>query len=161
MQNELTADRLRQLVAYNPETGVFTWIAKRRKCRPGDVAGCLMGTGYRAIRLDNNLHYAHRLAWLYVTGQWPAQQIDHANGDRADNRFSNLREATNIENAHNRRKRKSNTSGYTGVRKENSRWAASIKVNYKAIRLGLFGTPEEAHQAYLSAQEKYHPFHKR
>jgi hypothetical protein len=158
MQTQITIDRLRHLVNYDPETGVFTWNAKRRKCTPGGKAGCRMKNGYDVIRLDNALHLAHRLAWFYVTGKWPSDQIDHVNGDRADNRFVNLREATNIENAHNRQRRRSNKSGYTGVRAENKRWLAEIKVNYKPIRLGLFDTPEEAHQAYLAARQKYHPF---
>lgn len=158
MQNELTADRVRHLVNYEPKTGLFTWNAKRRRCTPGAKAGCRMKNGYIIIRLDNVLYLAHRLAWLYMTGAWPAHQIDHVNGDRADNRFCNLREATNIENAHNRNKRRNNKSGYTGVRAENKRWLAEIKVNYKPIRLGLFDTPEEASRAYQDARRKYHPF---
>jgi hypothetical protein len=159
MQNEFTAERLRHLVNYDPETGQFTWNAKRRRCTPGAKAGCRMKNGYDIIRLDDNLYLAHRLAWLYMTGEWPAHQIDHVNGDRADNRFCNLREATNQENAHNRHKlRKNNRSGFAGVRRENKRWLAEIKVNYKPIRLGLFDTLEEAHEAYKEARKKYHPF---
>ena len=158
MQNELTAARVRHLVNYDPKTGLFTWSAKRRRCTPGAKAGCRMKNGYTIIRLDNVLYLAHRLAWLYMTGAWPAHQIDHINGDRADNRFSNLREATNTENAHNRNKRRNNKSGYTGVRAENKRWLAEIKVNYNPIRLGLFDTPEEASRAYQDARRKYHPF---
>lgn len=158
MQNGLTAARVRHLINYNPKTGLFTWNAKRRRCTPGAKAGCRMKNGYIIIRLDNALYLAHRLAWLYMTGAWPAHQIDHVNGDRADNRFSNLREATNIENAHNRHKRRNNKSGYTGVRAESKRWLAEIKVNYKTIRLGLFDTPEEASRAYQDARKTYHPF---
>ena len=154
---KLTQDRLRELVNYDPDTGLFTWRISRRKCRQGALAGANMPTGYRTIRLDDVLHLAHRLAWLYVHGVWPTNQIDHINGNRADNRLCNLREATNAENAQNRRKPKSK-SGFMGVRQENSKWLAEIKFNYKVIRLGLFDTPEEAYQTYLAAKQALHPF---
>ena len=148
---ELTANRLKELISYEPDTGFFRWAKKRPRCRVGDVTGCLMKTGYICIRVDNTLYTAHRLAWLYMTGAWPQDQIDHVNGNRTDNRWGNLREATNMENAHNRRKRVNNKSGITGVRRENSKWLAEIKVNYRPMRLGLFDTPEEAEAAYCTA----------
>lgn len=151
----LTANRLRELLNYDPETGVFTWAITRRGCRKGSVAGCKMKHGYITIRLDNALYTAHRLAWLYTNGEWPAEQIDHINRDRADNRISNLRAVTNAENAQNQKTR-ANKSGFTGVRKENSKWVAEIKVNYKPIRIGLFETPEAAHEAYVAAKRKFH-----
>ena len=154
---ELTASRLRDLVHYDAQTGEFTWAKKRRRCSIGKKAGCTMKNGYRVIRIDDALYLAHRLAWFYVTGNWPANQIDHINGVRDDNRFSNLREATNLQNAHNRKYNR-NKSGFQGVRKENSKWLAEIKINYKAVRLGLFNTPEEAHCAYLIAKRQHHPF---
>ncbi len=151
----LTANRLRELLNYNLETGIFTWAITRRGCRKDSVAGCKMKHGYIAIRLDDALYTAHRLAWLYVNGEWPANQIDHINRNRADNRFSNLRAVTNAENAQNQKARV-NKSGFTGVRKENSKWLAEIKVNYKPIRIGLFDTPKAAHEAYVAAKRKYH-----
>ena len=153
----LTQTRLKQLVNYDPETGHFTWRMARRRCRPGDRTGCPMRNGYLVIRLDDVLYTAHRLAWLYMTGEWPPHQLDHINKDRSDNRFSNLRCATNAQNAQNRT-RKDNKSGFPGVRRENKKWLAEIKVNYKPIRLGLFATPEEAHAAYLKAKQQFHPF---
>lgn len=149
--------RLHELVSYAPDTGVFIWNKSRRRCRSGSPTGCKMKNGYICIRLDDVLYTAHRLAWMYVHGRWPANQLDHINGDRADNRIDNLREATNAENAQNRL-RKDNKSGFPGVRAENSKWLAEIKVNYKPIRLGLFATPEEAHAAYLAAKRGFHPF---
>jgi hypothetical protein len=116
-----------------------------------------MNNGYVCIRIDNILYTAHRLAWLYVHGNWPAHQLDHINKNRSDNRLCNLREATNAENAQNR-KRSDNKTGYTGVNQENNKWKAEIKLNYKTIRLGLFETPEEAYSAYLSAKHGLHPF---
>ena len=114
-----------------------------------------MRHGYVAIRLDDTLYTAHRLAWLYVNGEWPAEQIDHINRDRADNSITNLRSVTNAENAQNQRAR-ANKSGFAGVRKENNKWLAEIKVNYKPIRIGLFETPEAAHEAYVAAKRKFH-----
>jgi hypothetical protein len=114
-----------------------------------------MRNGYIIIRIDNVLYLAHRLAWLYMTGSWPPAQIDHINRSRADNRWENLRAVSNTENAWNRTA-PSNKSGFTGVRRENNKWLAEIKVNYKPIRLGLFETPEAAHTAYLEAKRKLH-----
>lgn len=151
----LTVDRLKTLVRYNPETGEFTWAKTRRRCRLGDKAGCKMRNGYIVIRVDDTLNLAHRLAWLYMTGQWPPEQIDHINRDRADNRWCNLRAVSNMENAWNKAPR-SNKSGFPGVRRENSKWLAEIKVNYKPIRLGLFDTPETAHDAYVLAKRERH-----
>jgi hypothetical protein len=157
--NKISVQRLKQLVNYAPDTGEFTWNMPRRKCRTGDKAGCRMKNGYIVLRLDDCLFYAHRLAWFYVNEVWPANVIDHINGDRSDNRFSNLREATIAQNAQNSsRIRSTNTSGFTGVRRENKKWLAEIKVNYKPMRLGLFNTPEEAHEAYLIAKHNLHPF---
>lgn len=155
--NQMTQARLQELVNYAADTGIFTWNKPRRRCRSGDKTGCRMRNGYICIRLDDILYTAHRLAWLYVHGVWPTHQLDHINGDRADNRIANLREATNAQNAQNR-KRKDNKSGFPGVRAENSKWLAEIKVNYKVIRLGLYATPEEAHEAYLKAKRDLHPF---
>ena len=158
MQTEtITQERLKTLVNYDPITGSFTWNQKRRKCKLGAKVGCVAKNGYILIRIDDRLYTAHRLAWFYMTGSFPPEQIDHINGNRADNRFANLRQATNAENAQNRR-RKDNKSGYTGVRKENSKWLAEIKINYKPMRIGLFATPEEARAAYLEAKHKFHPF---
>jgi hypothetical protein len=154
---QLTQARLQDLVKYDRDTGIFTWNMTRRRCRSGDKAGCSMQNGYAGIRLDDTLYTAHRLAWLYVHGEWPARQLDHVNGVRADNRLCNLREATNAQNAQNR-KRVDNKSGFPGVRKENSKWLAEIKVDYKPIRLGLFTTPEAAHDVYLKAKQELHPF---
>ncbi len=155
---ELTVERLKELVNYDPDTGLFQWAIARRKCRKGAVAGCVMKHGYVGIRIDNFLYTSHRLAWFYAYGVWPADQIDHINNDRADNRLVNLREATNIANSHNRKKSTRNTSGFTGVRRENSKWQASIKINYKTVRIGLFNTPEEASAAYQEAKQRLHHF---
>jgi hypothetical protein len=101
--------------------------------------------GHRAL--------AHRVAWLYMTGEWPAGDIDHINNNRSDNRFSNLRPATRSLNIANSTKKKSNSSGFKGVSfsKANRKWFAKITVNYRQQSLGYFNTPQEAHAAYVHA----------
>jgi len=153
----MTPERLHELLKYDPETGLFTWAKVRRGCRLGGVVGCQMKSGYISIRLDNELFYAHRLVWLYVYDKWPIDQIDHIDGKRANNKLANLREVSNLENAQNIRGPKiKNKSGFLGVRKENSKWLAEIKVNYRPIRIGLFATPEEAHEAYILTKRRLH-----
>lgn len=160
----LTLGRLRKVVSYDPTTGVFVWrsTAKTRNgVKAGDVAGYYSSKGYRKITIDGREQLAHRLAWLYVHGVWPTNQIDHINGDRADNRIVNLREATNTENQQNRPKpSKANTSGYPGVsyRKDRGYWRARITVDGALINLGQFATAEAAAAAYQAAKEIHHPF---
>lgn len=156
-EKRIAQARLQELVNYDPLTGIFTWRIKRRKCRVGAAAGCKMRNGYIVIRLDDCLYYAHRLAWLYMTGKWPEPTVDHINRERADNRFANLREASLVQNAQNQGKR-NNRTGFTGVYKENNKWRAEIRANGKRMRLGLFDSPEAAHVAYCEARKKYHPF---
>lgn len=158
----ITADELRRLLAYDPDTGVFTWRAKSARnsyARVGDVAGWINKKyGYRRISVMATQHQAHRLAWLYVHGEWPAQFIDHVNGDRSDNRFSNLRLATHAENMCNRPKPRTNTSGYKGVSwcRRDRRWRVKIKVNGQHHHIGRFATQDEAHAAYCEAAKKLH-----
>src|ERR1700719_1662744 len=97
-------DRLRELLSYDPETGVFRWLVrKRQNVKAGDVAGSFDGCGYCKISIDRRAYKAHRLAWLYMTGEWPPAEIDHINMNRADNRFANLRLATRHQNMANQR----------------------------------------------------------
>ena len=156
---ELTAGRLRELLDYCPDTGVFTWKIRISNVKVGDVAGCLEKDGYLRIQIDSRLHFTHRLAWFYVTGEWPPDQIDHINGIRDDNRIANLRAATRSENGQNRRKpQANNTTGYLGVTRHRGKFLAKIRLDGKRKHLGLFTTPEEAHVAYLEAKRRLHPF---
>ena len=158
--NILTQERLKELLSYDPETGIFTRIKQvSNKGLLGSVAGTNHRSGYRAIKIDYKQFNEHRLAWLYMTGAFPPKQIDHINRDKTDNRFANLRAATGSENQHNQGKYKSNKSGYKGVSyaKSRKKWYAQIKSNSVTKFLGRFHTVEEASAAYLAAQKIYHP----
>lgn len=149
----LTAERLCEVLKYDPETGNLSWLV-----RGGKIAGCLqVSNGQRriTIRIDNKYYKAHRLAWLYMTGKWPVDDIDHINGDGADNRWCNLRAATRSENLSNRVVRKNSKSGLKGVERNNGNtWCARICSNGNRIYLGNFPTKEEAHMAYVRAAER-------
>lgn len=159
--NMLTQERLHELLNYNPFTGIFTWKVNRSNIKIGDVAGTNNGKDYLVLRIDKHRYYCHRLAWLYVHGNFSKNNIDHINGIRFDNRISNLREATYSENMQNRKSSPSNsTTGFLGVMfdKSRSQWKATIKVNGVYKYLGRYNSAEEAHQAYLVAKRKFHSF---
>jgi hypothetical protein len=156
---DVTIERLRELLTYDADAGVFTWkISTNGRIRVGDVAGSMNGEGYLQIMIDGRRYHAHRLAWLYQTGQWPVEQIDHVNGIPDDNRFLNLRESTHSQNQHNRRKARNNVSGYKGVywHRRTKSWVASIMLHRKRIHLGRFDTLDAAHAAYTAAAERLH-----
>ena len=156
--NELTAEYLRSVLHYSPETGVFTWkVSTSRRVKTGDVAGSLNGNDYLRIMVQGRPHRAHRLAWLYTYGTWPKDQIDHINRNRTDNRISNLREVSNKQNHQNKSKPSNNTSGHPGISwyKRDSKWQAKIKHNQKSIHLGYFTTLEEAIAARKAAEKLY------
>ncbi len=158
---ELTAERARELLHYDPETGVLTWRITRGTARAGSVAGYLSAKGYLQVGIDGRLHYGHRLAWLLAYGAWPEHLVDHVNNDRADNRLRNLRAATNAENLQNRRGPQVNSrSGYIGAHwhKAAGRWHAAIKANGRSRSLGYYDTAEAAHAAYVEAKRALHPF---
>jgi hypothetical protein len=154
----LTQKRLKELLDYDPNTGVFTWrVSTTNRVRVGGVAGTVHPQGYRQIRVDGRIHKAHRLAWLWMTGDWPLDQIDHINGVRADNRLANLRPATQSQNSANMRKHATSKSGYKGVSwsADRAKWQAAIKVNGLKHFLGRFTDPAAAHAAYVAAAEKH------
>jgi hypothetical protein len=154
---DLSVDRLRELLDYNPETGVFIWRVQSGRQPVGSTAGWKQG-GRIYIKVSGHQVAAHRLAWLYVYGFMPKQQIDHINGDPSDNRITNLRDVSDIENKQNIRKPKAgNKSGYLGVAPNKKRWFAKITVNRQQICLGTYDTPEEAYQAYVAAKRRLHP----
>lgn len=155
MRAALTAERLREALAYCPDTGEFRWrIAKKGTRGLNSVAGNRHHDGYVMICLDYHKHLAHRLVWLYVHGCWPAKCIDHINCDRSDNRLVNLREATPQQNKYNQLRRDRNTTGFKGVQPalgNTAGWRFVIGHNGESIHLGTFNTAEEAAAAYIGA----------
>jgi hypothetical protein len=121
------------------------------------LPGGLTPKGYWKIGVDGHRYHAHCLAWLYMTGEWCELDIDHRNGDRADNRWSNLREATRTQNNGNGKRPRNNSTGFKGVHffKQTGRYQAGITVDGRRQHLGYFSDPEDAHAAYLNAAEKY------
>lgn len=162
MGDSLTQTHLKEWLHYARETGVFTWRARpSNRVSIGAVAGSLsQARGYWTIYIGGRNYQAHRLAWLYVTGDWPVAQIDHVNGAREDNRFVNLREASPAENRQNTGLNRNNTSGFVGVSfdKAKGKWRATIWVGYVQQHLGRFDTPEAAYTAYLAAKAQHHTF---
>lgn len=147
--------RLKQLLRYDPDTGRFTWLVTKGRILAGNIAGHKNNHGYWLIRIDRQSYMACRLAWLYMTGNYPALVVDHINGIRDDNRFSNLRLASKSENGMNRRKvNTNNTSGVAGVNwsKDKGKWEARITRNYRKIRLGYFERKEDAVEARRKAE---------
>lgn len=150
----VTQERLIALLRYNPETGLFAWLVSRgRTAKAGGVAGGLDKEGYHVIKIDGREYKAHRLAWLYVHGAWPSAEIDHVNRDRADNRWSNLREATETQNSANRSMSSRNTSGVKGAcwNKARGKWMGYIMSNGSRRHLGYFTNLEDASAAYAAA----------
>lgn len=166
-KRDLSVQELRAFVSYDPLTGLFTRLVKtNRQCIMTPWAGVLTKRGNRSLCVKGSAHAAHRLAWLYMTGQWPTLEIDHINGDPADNKFANLREASSGQNKQNRHKiRSDNKHGLIGVHiHDRSKktglpvWRAKIHLNGKAHHIGLYNTPEEAQAAYVEAKRRLHPF---
>lgn len=142
----LTQAELKSYLNYNPDTGVFTWLPHPKmgkRCCVGKQAGSLDKLGYVRIKLRERKYFAHRLAWLYVHGEWPALEIDHINRTPGDNRIKNLRLATRIENQRN--SKFAGTSGYVGIYYIG--WRAEARINGKRTAIGHYKTKEEAVQA--------------
>lgn len=180
----LTADFVRSILNYDPKTGLFTWkhrsadtfeLAARhsreqiaRLWNPryaGKPAGHCDSYGYHQIKINSVYYLAHRMAWLFIHGEWPEKEMDHINGNRADNRLVNLRLCSRMQNMANSGRKSTNKSGYKGVylkaRHTKKRWASQIRAGGKQITLGYFDTPEAAHAAYVKAAKELHgAFHR-
>lgn len=153
-------ERLRPILAYDPETGIFTWrVTCGGRAKVGSVAGGKDAYGYMRIGVFGVRYKSHRLAWLFTYGDWPPDQIDHVNCEPGDNRLANLRAATQIQNSQNRR-RQQGANPFLGVcwHKQTGSWSAQIKANGRKKHLGSHATPEAAHAAYLEAKRALHPF---
>lgn len=151
----LTADRLREVLDYDPDTGFFTWrVSNGRRAIKGHEAGFIHAKGYRRIKIDGRLYEAHRLAFLYVTGEWPEHGVDHRDMDPSNNAWGNLRPATPSQNAANSiRAGRDLPKGVTHVR---GGYQAKISARGEAIYLGTYATPSAAHGVYAAAARDLH-----
>jgi hypothetical protein len=162
MKEDITQDRLKELLNYDNETGIFTWkIFRNNRAKTGYIAGLKNSDGYIRISIDKRMYLAHRLAWLYMYGEVAKNFIDHVDGVKTNNSIKNLRESTNEQNLQNIKKSyKNNSCGILGVyfNKANNNFRAQIRANGITKSLGSFKTPEEARQAYIKAKRELHPF---
>ncbi len=165
--SDLTAEDIRQLLDYDPATGIFIWrervgddqytVAFNTRFL-GKTAGTKDHLGYFRILVFGKLYLAHRLVWLWMTGLWPIKHLDHIDRNPSNNAFSNLRECTHAQNHWNITKSKTNRCGFKGVtfQKSRGKFRSEIKFNRRRVVLGRFDTAEEAHAAYIVAAQKYH-----
>ena len=146
----LTVERLKEVLHYDPTTGVFTWLKSRGRLSAGSPAGyiCL---GYVKIRLDGKNYQAHRLAWFYMTGSWPDDQVDHRDLNKANNCWNNLRAATGSQNQQNVALRRNNKSGFKGIIPRRGKWVARIRVEGKQVWLDTYDCRKTAAEAYAAA----------
>lgn len=160
MRKELTQERLKEVLHYDPETGDWTWLVRKaNRIYAGSKAGGVdTSEGYYKIGVDGRVHKAHRLAFLYMTGEYPKSQVDHINGEKSDNRWGNLREASPSENLRNVGAYSSNVSGLKGVsyRPKADMYLSRITVDGVTHYLGWFSCPREASHAYNKAAIQFH-----
>lgn len=161
MATGLTQARLRELLDYDPETGVFTRKVCVANVAAGTIAGCRKkDSGYVVISIDDTIYRAHLLAWLYMTGSWPERFVDHRDLNKSNNRWRNLRLATKSQNQANIGLTKGNASGLKGVSRYRAGerygkpWQSGIRKDGKSIHLGHYATKEEAAHAYMLAAAK-------
>lgn len=158
MKTEITQEFLKSRFLYNEETGDLTYIKNNPKRKAGEKAGQIKNS-YVVINIRGRFFLAHRLAWMYVYGSFPSEEIDHIDGNKSNNSIKNLREANHRQNMENRRAPHSNNScGFLGVQKIGDRFRAKIAVNGVLRHLGMHSTPEEAHATYLKAKRELHEF---
>jgi hypothetical protein len=153
-KTHITHERLREVLDYNPKTGIFTWkIALSPRANVGGAAGRTDRRGYIRIGIDGKYYQAHRLAWFYINGVWPKNQIDHRNLNPSDNREDNLRDATPSQNGFNRKPHSNNKSGHKGIYwdKREGRWRAEIRIKRKYAFVKYFDDLQDAIIAHSEA----------
>lgn len=152
------SDELKRLFAYDPETGALTWRVQRGKARVGKQAGNLTDDGYLRLGLEGSYYFIHRIIWKMVTGQEPPELIDHEDTNKSNNKWTNLRPATEAENNRNRGMDKRNVSGVKGVTWNSfyRQWQAVVVVDKKHVDFGRFNSIEEAAQAIKGQRELLH-----
>ncbi len=154
----LSRERLRDLLEYDPASGAFTWLTSRGRSPAGARAGSVRSSGHREVSIDGHRYRTNRLAWFYMTNTWPDELIDHRNRDPGDDRWTNLRRATNQQNSHNGL-RKPGASGVVGVRPAgNGKFRSEIRVAGGRKHLGTFATMNDAVAAYAAAKARHHPY---
>ena len=153
----ITQSELEEKIFYYPLTGNFIWRISIKGVEKGDIAGCFDDKGYRIIQIDNNQYKAHRLAWLYIKGYFPENDVDHIDQDKSNNKWENLREVSKQCNMRNRGITKNNTSGVTGVcwNKKGDKWCSYLKVSGKRIHLGYYINFDNAVLARWKGEVKY------
>lgn len=156
----ITQERLKQLLHYDPDTGVFTRIVSRRGSRA--IVGSTRSDGYLSVCIDGKSYLGHRLAWLWMTGQQPQDQVDHVNGIKSDNRWRNLRAATNKQNSENSRLYSCNKTGVRGavIDKRTGRYVARVRHFGKDIHVGVFDDAASANRALKDARDQLFTHHK-
>lgn len=170
-QKELAIETLRELLSYDPDTGLLTWKYRNRKWFKNEGSSKSWNSrhagkgaftaphngGYKCGRIFRKAYLAHRVAYAIHYGEWPEYEIDHLNGDRSDNRLTNLRAVSSKENSRNSSKRKNNTSGFTGVSwcKQLNKWGSHIRIDRKTLWLGRFDCKLDAIAARINANKKY------
>lgn len=150
--------RLKEALEYDLETGDFIWRIRRGRCAAGSRAGTLNHHGYIAIQVDGRLREAQRWAWLYVHGTWPDREIDHINGNKADNRIANLRLATRSQNLMNARMHRNNRSGIKGVIffERDKTWIATIRKDGRVVHCSYHKSADEAAAVRASVLSHHH-----
>lgn len=154
----ITAERAREVLVYNPDTGGMLWRISRKGVVAGAPVGSVdPGTRYLRVRIDYKLYYVHRLAVLIMTGRFPSARTDHRDLDKLNNKWENIREANSTQNQGNRGLDRNNTSGFKGVSwcKERGMWEAYITINCRKKNLGRFDKKEDAAAAYWTAAQKH------
>jgi hypothetical protein len=161
-RNDLTAEYVRSILDYDPETGLFRWKARTGVANSCNARRCGMLAGHRNKRngyvyigINGKIYLASRLAWLHHTGEWPRNRIDHKDGNPSFNGIKNLRDATASQNMACARMRRTNKTGYPGVQKRFNKWKATITIDGRIMQLGYFDTPAAAGEAYEIAAKKF------
>ena len=155
---DLSQSRLKEVINYDPITGIFTWIRSNcNRAKKGNIAGFVDHLGYSNIGIDKKVYRSNRLAFLYMEGYFPEYYVDHINRDKLDNKWNNLRHASAACNTINSKKSKRNTSGVVGVgwHKYDKVWESKIGINYKTIHLGTHKDFTDAVRARWKAEKKY------
>lgn len=156
-----TQIKLKEMLDYDQETGLFKWRTRKANAVfPGDAAGCLNNFGYVRIGIGRKSYMAHRLAWLYCYGEWPETMIDHVNGNKSDNRITNLRKATRSQNTLNTKTHRNQTSKIRGVDwvKNRKKWMVRIQIEGARKTIGLFSSLDDAIKARKEAEKLIFPW---